>query len=162
MSPLRIYFIGVYLRLQDRMMLRERNLSNMFIIDFRIDYCTLIVLSLIAIFKTFICGLHNWYPDRSSGYIFSQYSSNQSIVTWGSNNGHNSQQIVTPIFDCTNSMSWWKKNFPIFSWTSMNCKNRSIKLKIFVDTVLESWRFILSNENIFGYHYGTPQCKIFI
>ena len=49
---------------------------NLFIIDFGFDYYTLIVLSLNAIFTTLICGLHKWYPDWSSGHIFSQQPSN--------------------------------------------------------------------------------------
>ena len=44
----------------------------------------------------------------------------------------------------------------------MNCKDRSIQPKIFVDIVLESERFILFSEHIFGYHCGTTQYEICI
>ena len=42
----------------------------------------------------------------------------------------------------------------------MNCKNHFIQLEIFVDTSLESIKFILVSENIFGHYCGNPQYEI--
>ena len=78
------------------------------------------------------------------------------------NKTYNIPQIVTPIFNNSNSMSLWKQNYPIFSLTSINRKNRFTKSEIFVDTASESSKFILYGESTFGYHHGTPQYKICI
>ena len=105
-----------------------------------------------------ICGLLQWYPECNLNGTQNELTLLNNDIVVDHNNSYVYMGMI--MWNSKNTViSSWNENLSNFLVTSVCCKNRSINRKIFSNTSLESWRFILFDEIILGTIWVTHKSK---